>query len=143
MWRSPDSNSPARRARLASCAQFGHKREKRLRLADEKSHVGQKRESPHGNAFRVRWSNDRTNRKASIQERTRFGHDQSLVEELVPPPPNQGNFTETPVTGSTAVRGGALPATSDQVWKCMVSVGPMLIRIRSTSTSVALCASDG
>lgn len=54
-----------------------------------------------------------------------------------------GNLTKTPVTGSTALRGGALPAPSDQVWKCMVSVGPMLIRIRSTSTSVALCASAG
>ena len=28
----------------------------------------------------------------------------------------------------------ALPARSDHVWKCIVSVGPMLIRIRSTST---------
>ena len=35
----------------------------------------------------------------------------------------------------------ALPAMSDQVWKCIVSVGPMLIRIRSTSTLVARCAS--
>src|SRR6266571_5359324 len=48
-------------------------------------------------------------------------------------PPNggefrSGNVTDTPVTGSTAVNGGALPALSDQVWKCIVSVGPMLIR---------------
>src|SRR5438876_5987965 len=54
-----------------------------------------------------------------------------------------GNVTETPVTGSTAVKGGALPALSDHVWKCMVSVGPMLIKIRNTSTLVALCAIDG
>src|SRR6266487_2629925 len=63
-------------------------------------------------------------------------------------PPNggefrSGNVADTPVTGSTAVNGGALPALSDQVWKCMVSVGPMLIRIRSTSTLVALCAIEG
>ena len=39
--------------------------------------------APSGGAFRVRWSNDRNNRKASIQERTWLGHDQGLVEELV------------------------------------------------------------
>ncbi len=54
-------------------------------------------------------------------------------------PPNGGEFrsgkvTETPVTGSTAVQEAALPALSAQVWKCMVSVGPMLMRIRKTST---------
>src|SRR6266550_1352803 len=54
-----------------------------------------------------------------------------------------GNVTETPVTGSTAVKGGALPALSCHVWKCMVSVGPMLIRMRNTSTLRALCANDG
>ena len=42
------------------------------------------------------------------------------------PPPNgeefrSGNVTGTFVTGSIAVRGGALPALSDQVWKCIVS----------------------
>src|SRR5690242_17125512 len=45
-------------------------------------------------------------------------------------PPNgaefkSGNVIDTPVTGSTAVNGGAFPALSDQVWKCIVSVGPM------------------
>ncbi len=30
-------------------------------------------------------------------------------------PSRSGKVTETPVTGSMAVRGGALPATSDQV----------------------------
>src|SRR5205814_4469445 len=54
-----------------------------------------------------------------------------------------GNVTETPVTGSTAVKGGALPGLSCQVWKCVVSGGPMLIRMRNTSTLLALCASDG
>src|SRR6516162_10054794 len=69
-----------------------------------------------------------------------------LVENPSPPKGSEfrsGNSTETPVTGSTAVKGGALPALSDQVWKCIVSVGPMLIRIRSTSTLVALCAIEG
>ena len=99
-------------------------------------------QSTHGSAFRVRWSNDGNNGKASIQERTRLGHDQGFVEQLVFHL-QIGKCHLTPVTGSTAVRGGALPATSDQVWKCMVSVGPMLIRIRNTSTCVALCASDG
>jgi len=42
-----------------------------------------------------------------------------------------------------SVSGGALPALSDQVWKCIVSVGPMLISIRKTSTSSALCAIEG
>src|ERR1700736_3710141 len=36
----------------------------------------------------------------------------------------------SPLVGS--VRGGALPALSCQVWKCIVSVGPMLSRIRKT-----------
>jgi hypothetical protein len=36
-----------------------------------------------------------------------------------------------PFVGS--VRGGAFPALSCQVWKCIASVGPMLSRIRSTS----------
>src|SRR6266568_5694558 len=54
-----------------------------------------------------------------------------------------GKVTDTPVTGSTAVKGGALPALSAQVWKCIVSVGPMLIRILNTSTLVALCAIAG
>src|ERR1017187_966777 len=63
-------------------------------------------------------------------------------------PPNGGEFrsgkvTETLVTGSTAVSGGAFPALSDHVWKCIVSVGPMLMRIVRTSTLVALCAIAG
>src|SRR5262250_1163693 len=80
---------------------------------------------------------------------SRNGHGSGMIRFVwKSSPPNggefrSGNVTETPVTGSTAVRGGALPALSDQVWKCIVSVGPMLIRIRSTSTLVALCAIDG
>lgn len=54
-----------------------------------------------------------------------------------------GKLTDTAVTGSTAVNLGALPALSCQVWKCMVSVGPILIRIRRTSGCVARCAMAG
>ena len=62
--------------------ELGHVRKKRRRLADEKPHVGKECESTHGDAFRVRWSNDRNNRKARIQERTRLWHDQVRLEEL-------------------------------------------------------------
>src|SRR5215475_16155070 len=63
-------------------------------------------------------------------------------------PPNgaefrSGNVVVLPFTGSNAVRGGAFPALSCQVWKCIVSVGPMLIRVRNTSTLFARCAIDG
>src|SRR6516164_10151353 len=47
-----------------------------------------------------------------------------------------GKFS--PLVGS--VSGGAEPAAFDQVWKCISSIGPMLMRRRSTSTLVALCA---
>ncbi len=45
--------------------------------------------------------------------------------------------------GSTSVKGVALPALSCQVWKCMVSLGPMLSRILKTSRLVTCCASAG
>src|SRR5438445_8462129 len=79
----------------------------------------------------------------------RNGHGSGMIRLVwKSSPPNGGEFrsgkvTDTPVTGSTAVNGGALPALSDQVWKCIVSVGPMLIKIRRTSTLVALCAMEG
>src|SRR3954471_12977208 len=53
----------------------------------------------------------------------RFGLYSSLPELSL------GNVS--PVVGS--VRGGALPALSCQVWKCIASVGPMLRRMRRTS----------
>src|SRR3954470_15210125 len=46
----------------------------------------------------------------------------------------------SPVVGS--VRGGALPALSCQVWKCIVSVGPMLSKMRRTSGLVTRWASE-
>src|SRR6516164_10774419 len=55
-------------------------------------------------------------------------------------------------TGSWTVNGGkpggpiglvfALPALSCQVWKCIVSVGPILKRILKTSGSLTLWAND-
>src|ERR1041385_7551245 len=59
-------------------------------------------------------------------------------------PPKGGLFRSgktNPLVGS--VRGGAFPALSAQVWKCIVSVGPMLIRILRTSTLLARCAIEG
>src|SRR6266576_3540625 len=59
-------------------------------------------------------------------------------------PVKSGKVTLTFVTGSiTGPKAGALPALSCQVWKCIVSVGPMLIRIRSTSVLFALKAIAG
>src|SRR5256885_148029 len=68
--------------------------------------------------------------------------------DLQSSPPNGGEFRSGNVTvllftGSNAVTCGALPALSCQVWKCIVSVGPILIRIRNTSTLEARCAIDG
>src|ERR1700746_2892034 len=80
---------------------------------------------------------------------SRNGHGSGMIRLVwKSSPPNggefrSGNVTDTPVTGSTAVKGGALPALSDQVWKCIVSVGPILMRIRRTSRLVALCAIEG
>src|ERR1700719_618357 len=58
------------------------------------------------------------------------------------------NVTDELFTESKTVNGGfpggplgfvfALPALSCHVWKCMVSVGPMLSRILKTSGSVTL-----
>src|SRR5215469_15402860 len=79
----------------------------------------------------------------------RNGHGSGMIRLVwkVSPPNGEefrsGKVTDTPVTGSTAVPGSALPALSDQVWKCMVSVGPMLMRMRRTSTLVALSAIEG
>src|ERR1700757_5428905 len=81
--------------------------------------------------------------------RLRKGHGSGIIRFVWKfSPPNggefrSGNVTETPVTGSTAVNGGALPALSAHVWKCIVSVGPILMRILNTSTLLALCAIDG
>ena len=53
--------------------------------------------------------------------RLRNGHGSGMIRFVWnSSPPNggefrSGNVTDTPVTGSTAVRGGALPALSDQV----------------------------
>src|ERR1700746_2112475 len=72
--------------------------------------------------------------------RLRNGHGSGMIRFVwKSSPPNGGEFrsgkvTDTPVTGSTAVRDGALPALSDQVWKCRVWGGPMFKQIRETFT---------
>jgi hypothetical protein len=53
-----------------------------------------------------------------------------------------GNVRLPNVSGARGVET-PLPALSDQVWKCMVSVGPMLSRIRNTTGSVTFKASVG
>src|SRR4030095_6945079 len=77
--------------------------------------------------------------------RLRNGQGSGMIKLVVKSsPPNGGALRSgkgNPLV--EAVSGGASPAKSDQVWKCIVSVGPMLIRIRSTSTLLALCANDG
>src|SRR6266567_2335135 len=81
--------------------------------------------------------------------RLRKGHGSGMMRLVwKSSPPNGGEFrsgkvTDTPVTGSLAVNAGAFPALSAQVWKCIVSVGPMLMRMRKTSTLLALCAIAG
>src|SRR5437667_11613418 len=78
-----DRSTTITRGAVCVLCQLGHIGKKRLRLADEEPHVGQECENTHGDAFRVRWPNDRNNGKASIQERTWLGHDQVLLEKLV------------------------------------------------------------
>src|SRR5215475_12372735 len=79
--------------------------------------------------------------------RLRNGHGSGMIRlfvKLSPALERSGNVN--PFVGSTRGASGgatAAPALSDHVWKCIVSVGPMLIRIRRTSTLVARCASDG
>src|SRR5882724_5721057 len=58
--------------RIRVLCELLHVNKEPSRLANEKSHGGEECESPRGGAFRVRWSNDRDNREASIQERTRL-----------------------------------------------------------------------
>src|SRR5579862_3625642 len=78
--------------------------------------------------------------------RLRNGHGSGMIRLVWKiSPPNgvelrSGN-TRLGLVGS--VKGGALPALSCQVWKCAVSVGPILRRIRKTSELVTRCARDG
>ena len=83
--------------------------------------------------------------KLRAEERAGFGHDQvrlaataawNIVGEIL-------ESTVAPVIGSTRLPVRTLPALSCHVWKCEVSVGPMLSRMRSTSALVTLCASEG
>ena len=67
-----------------------------------------------------------------------------FVWKVSPPKLRSGNVKL--FVGSVSGASGAetaLPALSDQVWKCIVSVGPMLRSIRRTSALLALCAIEG
>ena len=94
-----------------------HEREKCRRLADEESHVGEKLDHALGDAFGFGWANDGARRQLTADERTRLRHDQVGLKILAAKGGafRSGNVTDTPVTGSTTVKGGALPALSDQV----------------------------
>src|SRR6266852_9999019 len=72
--------------------------------------------------------------------RLRNGHGSGMIRLVwKSSPPNGGELRSgntNPFVGS--VRGGAFPALSCQVWKWAVSVGPMLSKIRNTSTLLTL-----
>ena len=117
--------TPAPRAVCVLC-QLLHVSKESRRLASEKSHGGEECQSPRGGIFRVRWSNDGNDGKVPIQKRTRLWHDQGPCR-TARFPPQIGEPHPNACHRVDAIKGGALPATSDQVWKCIVSVGPMLI----------------
>src|ERR1700687_6073608 len=74
--------STAARCCVSLLCQLRHIRKKRRRLANEKPHVRQKRESTHGNAIGLGRADDRTAREPSPEERTRLWHDQVRLEEF-------------------------------------------------------------
>ena len=74
----------------------------------------------------------------NVRRRNTVGSGMIRLASLVSPPALRSGKTR-PVMGS--VSGGAFPALSCQVWKCIVSVGPMESMMRSTSGSLTRCAS--
>ena len=107
------------------------------RLTQEQVAIGEESHRAHGRAHGIGGPDDRAHRKGSAQEGAGLRHDQVGLEQL---PAKRGLIQvgkdQSSVLGS--VSGGALPALSNHVWKCAVSVGPMLSRIRRTSTFVTL-----
>ena len=88
-------------------------------------------ERAHRGALGVGWPDDRADGEFAVEQDSWLGHDQVGLQELaLGVEVGEGG----PVVGS--VSGGAFPALSCHVWKCMVSVGPMLSGIRSTSVWV-------
>src|SRR5262252_3747453 len=82
--------------------------------------------------------------------RLKNGQGSGMIKLLVNRSPPNGDELRSgkvsPFVGSVRGASGVdtvAPALSDQVWKCIVSVGPMLIRIRNTSRLLARCASAG
>jgi hypothetical protein len=118
-----------------------HEREELVRLAAEESVVGQELERAHCRPFGVGRADDRTRWELAVQEHRLLGHDQVGLEVLATERRGVEVREHQPVRWS--VSGGALPALSCQVWKCIVSVGPMLRRTRSTSGSLTRRANDG
>ena len=51
-------------------------------LANKETHCCQEPDCSHGNAFGFSWSNDRTHRQLSTEERTRLRHDQICLKSL-------------------------------------------------------------
>jgi hypothetical protein len=72
----------------------------------------------------------------NLRSRTRLGHDQVGLEVLP-----AGRYIERETAKCHIIRRRKRIAR--QVWKCWVSVGPMLSRIRNTTGSVTFRASVG
>src|SRR5215469_4808070 len=70
--------------------------------------------------------------------RSRNGQGSGMIRFVWYDSPPKGGELRSGNTKPASVSGGALPALSCQVWKCIASVGPMLRRIRNTSTLVTL-----
>ena len=62
--------------------QFGHEREKSLRLAVEQSHGRQELHHAHGDPIGLRGTDDRAPRQVRANERARLRHDQVRLEQL-------------------------------------------------------------
>lgn len=93
------------------------KAEKFGRLTGEESHRRQEIDDGLCNPIRLGRADDRAGRELAADERARFRHNEIRLEILAAERRRVQvrEVTDTPVTGSTAVRGGALPALSDHV----------------------------
>jgi hypothetical protein len=115
--------------------------EKLIRLTNEEPHGCKKIDHSHGDSLRLGRTNDRTLGELAAKERTGFRHDQVGLKRL---PAKRGCVEVGKGQSVRRVRQGRRIARLVRPGlECMVSVGPMLMRIRKTSTLVALCAIDG
>ena len=133
------------RSRICFACQLSYQVKEPVGLADEQPVGREGFYSRHRTACLYRGRpNDRNFREIPAEERAGLGHDQIGLEVL----PAEGRYIEVRKRESANSQGGQrvrnrVPALSDQVWKCMVSLGPMLSRIRKTTGSVTLRASVG